>query len=93
MVNLAFEALQHFFHQLAGDVFGGISSVNLMLQIVAGRGGSQTYVGNVFLGVVLEFLDALRGPSGTHNHDTRSQRVKGSGMTHLELLYPMRRQM
>ena len=58
------EPTQGFLHQLTGDVFRRKRGVFGVLFVVAGRGGAQFEVGDVFLGVQLQFFNAFGGVSG-----------------------------
>ena len=57
-----------------------------MLQVKARRGGTQPYRRLVALIVILQLLNALREAPGTEYHHTGGQRIKGTGMPHLEPL-------
>src|SRR5699024_10411818 len=79
--------LQGFFHQLPRDMLRGISSIHLVLQVIAGSGSSQTQRSHVFFRMILKLLDTFGCLAVALYHHSRSQRVERSGVTHLQFLH------
>ena len=67
-------------------MFRGVSLVNLVLEVEAGRCGAQAQRGDVFFHAALQRFDALRGASRAENEHTGGQRVERAGVSHFYFL-------
>ena len=67
-----------------GDVCGREGGVNVVLEVKARCGGSETQRGYVFFHASLQLFYLFGGPTGAYNHYARSQRVECAGMAYFD---------
>ena len=87
MHDFALEGAEYAAHFGFGDVFGGVGSVDRVLQVETGGRGSEFQRGIVFLDAGLQLLNALRSLSGAHHEYTGSKGVECAGMANFHLLH------
>lgn len=67
----------------------GVGGVDFLFQVKRRGRGSQADGGDVFLGLVLELLDAFGRLTCTKNHHAGGQRVECSGVSDLHFLHAL----
>ena len=87
LLDVTHEEFEFLLYQLPRDMLSGISGVNLVLHVVAGRGGAKLQCGCIFLGMILQSLYLLGFLSCTKYQHSCGQRVERSGMTSLHSLH------
>ena len=83
---LALQRAERFEHPLARNVLVGVGPVHGVFQVVARRCGAQHHVGHIFLFFGLQRLHHLGRAADADQQNTRSQRVEGPGVAHLDAL-------
>ena len=86
LLDITLELFQRVKDEFPCDMLHGISSVDLMLTVIAGGGSTQLQRRRVFLGMALQRLDLLGAPACAENQNTCRQWVERTGMAYLHFL-------
>ena len=84
LLDVADKLGQRLANGVFGDVGGGKGLVDLVLHIIARRGGAQLQRGFILLGMGLQRLYLLGTLAGAEYQHAGSQRVEGAGVAYLD---------